>query len=74
MTPQQAYDAFAELARTSPAWIGSRVDGSTITRACTRCGGTEERSVPAAGHDFDEALFTWMAAFAQQHRDCKEIP
>jgi hypothetical protein len=70
VTPQQAYDAFAELARTSPAWIGSRVDGRVITRACTRCGGTEEREVPPS----DEELFVWLKAFADQHRACKETP
>lgn len=48
MTPREALDAFADLAKNSPSHVGSRVDRATgeIVRGCMRCGVQERKKLP----------------------------
>ena len=83
MDQRQAMAAFGNLARTSPPYVGSRVDveKNEVVRVCTRCGAEERKSLPrpvsvmrdnpaAVPPGFDDELFAWMRSFAEDHQKC----
>jgi len=74
MTLMSRPEALLELQKLSEmpaaAYVGTRVDGTTMTRACTRCGKMAMRSIKGLTPLMEREFVAWLVEFSNAHAAC----